>query len=149
MVRPTTELKAKFSDIMPTAVADSISAGQTKVITVWYSAYLDDFLLVAGYANNILGSKNNIVVMPKDEKAVKLHSAICHYGQAIHEPSAEFFRKCADFYAAFDEKASEEYQFMALSLKAMAETFPIKFGDTLDKPQVLAEGCRHSSQTQG
>ena len=47
----------------------------------------------------------------------------------------EFFRKCVDFHASFDEKASEEYLFMALSFKEMAEKFPIQFGDTLTNPK--------------
>ena len=133
MVTQTTEIREKYAAIMKQALDDSKAAGDKRIVSVWYSMYFNDFILSAGYASYVVDGEGKIKNLPHDEKAVKL-AAVCHEGIAVHEPSAGFFNKCRKSYEGFDEKASEEYIFMALSFKGMAEQFPLRAGDTLTNP---------------
>ena len=113
---------------------DSKSAGKVKIISIWYTAYLHDFTLTSGYADKLIDKHGKLYSTPKNEKSMLLAS-IFHDGKRILDTPKEFFQTCLAFYEAFNERISEEWKFMNLSLNAMAYDFPARYSNNLTNPK--------------
>ena len=133
MVLANADLTAKYRAVLQTALDDSKSAGKTRAISVWYSAYFNNFITAAGYANYMIDNNGQLKHIPEDVQALKL-AAICYNGNIVHKPSKDYLARCQIFYESYDETRSEEYIFMAQSFMKMAEDFPVSLGDTLKNP---------------
>ena len=134
MAETVAALRAKYMKALQTALDDSKSAGNVKVISMWYTAYLNDFTLTVGYADRLLDKQGKLSTTPKNEQSMLLAS-IFHDGKKILNTPKEFFQTCLAFYEAFNERISKEWQFMDVSLSAMAYDFPARYSNNLTNPK--------------
>ena len=134
MAETVAALRAKYMKTLQTALDDSKAAGKVKTISIWYTAYLHDFTLTVGYADRLLDKDGKLHTTPKNEKSMLLAS-IFHDGKKVLNTPQEFFQTCLAFYEAFNEKSSEEWQFMDVSLSAMAYNFPARYSNNLTNPK--------------
>ena len=134
MVDKVAALRAKYMKTLQTALDDSKAAGKVKIISIWYTAYLHDFTLTVGYADRLIDKQGKLHTTPKNEQSMLLAS-IFHDGKMVLNTPKEFFQTCLAFYENFKERNSKEWQFMNVSLNAMAYDFPARYSNNLTNPK--------------
>ena len=115
------EIKARYEIAAKQAQADAEDAGEGKIIYLWYSAFLEDFVKTAGLAGRKVPTSKGVMRFIREFMA----------GVEVKKIRANTIQSLYDFGVGLDMTETEEHKYIDFYLNSLAMTFPANYGDIL------------------
>ena len=121
MTAKVEELKVKYKAAVIRAQEDAENAPENRVIYLWYSTFLEDFVRTAGLKTwEKPNSRGAMFLIHEFSKGGKVKPLV-----------AETAKKCAAANTVFVATESKEYKFIDFYLNDLAFRFPANYGDII------------------
>lgn len=116
-------LTAKLEKAIDRAANDAQEAGESRIIYLWYSAFLNDFTPTMAYASDNRKPKSTAGAL----FIRQFQASDKEDGTGVDMPNT--VKRCIALKKSFNEKESDEYKHTVYMLDLLTDSFPANYGN--------------------